>query len=358
MLYHLLFPLHEVFSPLNVFRYITFRSAVAGVTAILLSFLVGPAMIRWLRNRQYGQQVRDDGPQTHLAKQGTPTMGGLLIITAIVVPTLLWSDLSNGYVWVAIVATLGFGLIGLWDDALKLRRRNSKGLSARGKLLAQIALGAAIGTTLWWSGFPTVLTVPFYKAGGPELGWLFVPFTVLVLVGAANAVNLTDGLDGLAIGLTGIVIGTFALLAYAAGNVVIARYLGTPAVAGAGELSVFALSGVGAALGFLWFNSHPAEVFMGDVGSMGLGGAIGTLAVITKQELLLVLAGGIFVAEAASVILQVGSYRYRGGKRIFRMAPLHHHFELGGWHESKVVIRFWILGILLALSTLATLKLR
>jgi len=358
MLFHLLFPLHEAFSPFNVFRYITFRSAVAGVTAILLSFLVGPAMIRWLRNRQYGQQVRDDGPQTHLAKQGTPTMGGLLIVTAIVVPTLLWSDLSNGYVWVAVAATLGFGMIGLWDDALKLRHRNSKGLSARGKLAAQVLLAAAIGAALWWSGFSTVLTVPFYKAGGPELGWLFIPFTVLVLVGSSNAVNLTDGLDGLAIGLTGIVIGTFAILAYAAGNVVIARYLGTPAVAGSGELSVFALSGVGAALGFLWFNSHPAEVFMGDVGSMGLGGAIGTLAVITKQELLLVLAGGIFVAEAASVILQVGSYRYRGGKRIFRMAPLHHHFELAGWHESKVVIRFWILGILLALSTLATLKLR
>lgn len=358
MLFHLLYPLHEVFSPFNVFRYITFRSAVAGVTAVLLSFFVGPTLIRWLRARQYGQQVRDDGPASHLSKRGTPTMGGLLILLAILVPTLLWSDLTNGYVWLAVAATLGFGLIGLLDDYLKLEHKSSKGLSPSGKLVTQFALAGAIGGTLLWTGFPTVLTVPFFKAGGPELGLLFVPFTMLVLVGTANAVNFTDGLDGLAIGLTGIVIGTFSLLAYAAGNIVIARYLGTPSVAGAGELAVFALSGVGAALGFLWFNAHPAELFMGDVGSMALGGAIGTLAVVTKQELLLVLAGGIFVAEALSVILQVGSYRYRGGKRIFRMAPLHHHFELGGWPETKVVIRFWILGILLALSTLATLKLR
>jgi len=358
MLFHLLYPLHEVFSPFNVFRYITFRSAVAGVTAVLLSFLAGPALIRWLRARQYGQQVRDDGPASHLSKQGTPTMGGLLILLAILGPTLLWSDLTNGYVWLAIAATLGFGMIGLFDDYLKLRHKSSKGLSPRGKLVAQFVLAGAIGATLLGSGFPTVLTVPFFKAGGPELGWLFLPFAMLVLVGTANAVNFTDGLDGLAIGLTGIVIGTFSLLAYAAGNIVIARYLGTPSIPGAGELAVFALAGVGAALGFLWFNAHPAEVFMGDVGSMALGGAIGTLAVVTKQELLLVLAGGIFVAEALSVILQVGSYRYRGGKRVFRMAPLHHHFELGGWPETKVVIRFWILGILLALSTLATLKLR
>ncbi len=358
MLFHLLYPLHEVFSPFNVFRYITFRSAVAGVTAVLLSFLAGPALIRWLRARQYGQQVRDDGPASHLSKQGTPTMGGLLILLAILGPTLLWSDLTNGYVWLAVAATLGFGMIGLFDDYLKLRHKSSKGLSPRGKLVAQFVLAGAIGATLLGSGFPTVLTVPFFKAGGPELGWLFLPFAMLVLVGTANAVNFTDGLDGLAIGLTGIVIGTFSLLAYAAGNIVIARYLGTPSIPGAGELAVFALAGVGAALGFLWFNAHPAEVFMGDVGSMALGGAIGTLAVVTKQELLLVLAGGIFVAEALSVILQVGSYRYRGGKRVFRMAPLHHHFELGGWPETKVVIRFWILGILLALSTLATLKLR
>ncbi len=356
-MYHLLYPLRELFFPFNVFRYITFRSALAALTAILISFFVGPALIRKLREWQIGQEVRRDGPSTHFVKQGTPTMGGVLIMISILVPSLLWSDLTNPFVWMVVVATAGFGLIGLWDDALKKTRRNSKGLSARGKLAAQIVLAAAFGATLLLLGFSTHLTVPFYKPGA-ELGYAFVPFVILVLVGAANAVNLTDGLDGLAVGTTGIAFGTYALLAYAAGNAVIARYLGTPPVGGAGELTVFASAAVGASLGFLWFNAHPAAVFMGDVGSMALGGAIGSVAVICKQEILLVLVGGLFVLEAVSVILQVLSYRYRGGKRVFRMAPLHHHFELGGWPETKVVIRFWILAILFALSSLATLKLR
>jgi phospho-N-acetylmuramoyl-pentapeptide-transferase len=357
MMYHLLFPLREFFFPFNVVGYITFRSAVAAVTAILISFVLGPPIIRALHARQLGQHVRDDGPQSHLSKQGTPTMGGLLILVSILLPVLLWVDLTDRFVWIVVAATVGFGLIGLWDDLLKAREKNSKGLSARGKLAAQIILAGVIAFLLYRTGFPTSLTVPFFKDSPIDLGVFFVPFAMLVLVGAANAVNLTDGLDGLAIGTTGVAVATFTVIAYCAGHAIIARYLGIPFVSGAGELTVFGASVVGASLGFLWYNSHPAEVFMGDVGSMALGGAIGSMAVVIKQEILLVLAGGLFVAEALSVILQVGSYRWRG-KRIFRMAPLHHHFELKGWSESKVVIRFWILAIVLSLASLATLKLR
>ncbi|GAB4228469.1 MAG: phospho-N-acetylmuramoyl-pentapeptide-transferase [Acidobacteriota bacterium] len=357
MLYHLLFALREYYFPFNVFGYITFRSALAAVSAILISFVVGPPIIRFLARRQLGQQVRDDGPSTHLAKQGTPTMGGLLILAAVLVPVALWVDLGERYVWFVVAATAGFGLIGLWDDLLKVRHRNTRGLSARGKLAAQAILALGIGFLLWRGGFPTMLTVPFFKEAPIDLGVAFVPFTALVLVGSANAVNLTDGLDGLAIGTTGIALATFTVLSYCAGHAVIARYLGIPFVLGAGELAIFGAAAVGASLGFLWFNCHPAEVFMGDVGSMALGGAIGAIAVICKQELLLVLTGGLFVAEAVSVIVQVASYRWRG-RRVFLMAPLHHHFELKGWSESKVVIRFWILGIMLALASLATLKLR
>lgn len=357
MMYHLLFPLREHYFPFNVFGYITFRSALAAVTAILISFLLGPAIIRFLQRRQLGQQIREDGPKTHHVKSGTPTMGGLLIIAAIILPSLLWVDLTERFVWLVIAATAGFGLIGLWDDLLKVRFRNSKGLSARGKLVAQIILATTIGLILWFGGFPTSITVPFFKEAPLDLGMLFVPFTVLVLVGSANAVNLTDGLDGLAIGSTGVALATYTVLAYCAGHAVIARYLGIPFVSGAGELAVFGAAAVGASLGFLWFNCHPAEVFMGDVGSMALGGAIGAMAIVVKQEILLVLVGGLFVAEAVSVIVQVASYRWRG-KRVFRMAPLHHHFEELGWSETKVVIRFWILAILLALASLATLKLR
>lgn len=356
MLYWLLFPLHEHFFGFNVFRYITFRSALAAVTAILISFVLGGPIIRWLQVRQYGQVVRADGPQSHLSKTGTPTMGGILILAAWIVPVLLWADLRNSFVWTVIGATAGFALIGLWDDLLKLRYRNSKGLSARGKLAAQFVLAGGIAVILKQTGFATTLTVPFYK-WSPDLGWFWVPFVMLVMVGAANAVNLTDGLDGLAIGTTGVAQATFAVILYGAGHAKIARYLDIPFVLGVGELAVFAAAAVGAALGFLWFNSHPAQIFMGDVGSMGLGGALGCVAVLAKQEILLVLVGGLFVLEALSVIAQVLSFKLTG-KRVLRMAPLHHHFELGGWPESKVVMRFWIVAILFALASLATLKLR
>ncbi len=357
MIYNLLYELRDLFSVLNVFRYITFRSALAALTAILVSFAFGPMLIRWLRHRQIGQQVRSDGPESHLQKQGTPTMGGLLILLAIVVPVLFWSDLTQPTVWAIVATTLGFGGIGLVDDLLKTTRKNSAGLSARGKLIAQLLLAAAIGSSLVTSGFSTTITVPFFKSFAPDLGWGYVPFAMLVLVGSANAVNLTDGLDGLAIGSAGIAMATLTVVAYCTGHIGIATYLGIPFVDGAGELAVFGSAVVGASLGFLWFNAHPAEVFMGDVGSMGLGGAVGAIAMITHQELLLVLVGGLFVLEALSVMIQVLSYRTRG-KRVFRMAPLHHHFELAGWHETKVVIRFWIVAIFFALMALATLKVR
>lgn len=357
MIYHWLYALRDSFSPLNVFRYITFRAALAAVCAILLSFLIGPRLIDWLRAKQMKQVVRSDGPQSHLAKQGTPTAGGLLILIAMIVPTLLFADLRNPYIWTVIGCSAGFGLIGFYDDSKKWREKSSKGLTARGKLVLQILLAAFIGAALQFSGFKTTLTVPFLKTANPNLGYWFVPFTVFVLVGAANAVNLTDGLDGLAIGSSGVATATFTVITYCAGNAVIAGYLGIPFVLGSGELAVFGAATVGACLGFLWFNSHPAEVFMGDVGSMALGGAIGGIAVICKQELLLAVVGGLFVLEALSVIVQVASFRWTG-KRVLRMAPLHHHFELAGWPETKVVVRFWIISILFALAALATLKLR
>ncbi len=356
MIYYLLFPLRDYFFAFNVFRYITFRALVAAVTAMLIGFLLGEPLIRWLRRRQYGQVVREDGPQTHFSKKGTPTMGGLLILPSWLLPVLLWSDLSNSYVWAVIGATAGFASIGLWDDLLKLKYKNSKGLSAKGKLLYQFLLAGGIAGALYHSGFPTVLTVPFYKHS-PDLGVFFIPFAMVVMVGAANAVNLTDGLDGLAIGTTGIAIATFAVIAYGAGHARISSYLGIPFVLGTGELAVFAAAGVGASIGFLWFNGYPAQVFMGDVGSMALGGGLGCLAVLCKQEILLILVGGLFVLEALSVIAQVASFKLTG-RRVLRMAPLHHHFELGGWPETKVVVRFWILAILFALSAVATLKLR
>ncbi len=356
-MYLLLYPLRDSFFAFNVFRYLTFRSALAAVTAILLSFLLGPALIRWLRRRQLGQPIRDDGPSTHQAKEGTPTMGGLLILLALLLPVMLWADVRKSFVWVAVGSTAGFGLIGLLDDILKTKRGSSRGLSASSKLVLQLVLATAVGSLLYATSFPTTLTLPFVKDLSPDLSLLFIPFTVLVLVGSANAVNLTDGLDGLAIGSTGIAMATFTLITYGAGNAVIANYLGIPFVYDAGELAIFGAAGVGACLGFLWFNAHPAEVFMGDVGSMALGGAIGTIAVICKQELLLVLAGGLFVVEAVSVIVQVASFRLRG-RRVFKMAPIHHHFEMIGWAESKVVMRFWILAILCSLTALATLKLR
>jgi len=360
MLYHLLYPLRDQFSGFNVFRYITFRSAGAVLTALLVSFIFGKPMISWLRRLKVGQHVRDDGPQSHLTKQGTPTMGGLLIIAALVGSALLWSDLTNKYVWVVLFATLAFGAIGFWDDYLKVVKKRSTGLRAKEKFGLQIAAALAIGFFLYYNPgdpYSTYLSVPFMKRILIDLGWFYIPFAVIVIVGSSNAVNLTDGLDGLAIGLVGIAAAANAVLVYLGGNRVIADYLKIQYIAGSGELVIFCGALLGASLGFLWYNAHPAEVFMGDVGSLSLGAALGTLAVVTKHELILVITGGIFVAETLSVVLQVGSYKLRG-KRIFRMAPMHHHFEQIGWPESKVIVRFWIAGIILALISISTLKLR
>ncbi|NTW59722.1 MAG: phospho-N-acetylmuramoyl-pentapeptide-transferase [Nitrospirae bacterium] len=360
MLYHLLYPLTKTFSGFNVFKYLTFRSAGAVITALLVSFLLAPGLIRRLRALNVGQQVRDDGPQTHLTKQGTPTMGGLMMIAAIALSVLLWSDLTNKYVWVVLFATLSFGGIGLWDDYLKVVKRRSTGLRAAEKFGLQIAASLVIGVFLYFfSGDPGAahLSVPFVKRMIIDLGWFAIPFTALVIVGSSNAVNLTDGLDGLAAGLVGIAAMANAVIVYVGGNRILADYLKIQYIPGSGELVVFCGALLGASLGFLWYNAHPAEVFMGDVGSLSLGGALGALAVVTKHELILIVTGGIFVAEVVSVMLQVASYKVTG-KRIFRMAPIHHHFEQIGWPESKVIIRFWIVGIILALVSLSSLKLR
>ena len=361
MFFHLLYPLRDAIGAFNVFQYITFRTAMATLTALLVSLLLGPRLIVRLRQFQIGQEIREEGPSSHQAKRGTPTMGGLLIITAVVLPTLLWADLRNTYVWIAVASVLLFGLVGFIDDYLKVSRRRNLGLRAKTKFMLQAVVSLSIGLVLLWlSGrgqFDTTVSFPFFKTFNPDLGWGYPLLVMLVLTGASNAVNLTDGLDGLAIGSLLIVWATFSVLAYAAGHALVAEYLTIPNVKGVGEITVFCGAVVGASLGFLWFNSHPAEIFMGDVGSMGLGGALGTTAVLIKQELLLVVAGGLFVVEAGSVILQVGSYKLRG-KRIFRMSPLHHHFELSGWSETKVVIRFWIIAVIFALLALATLKLR
>jgi len=361
MFYHLLYGLRNSSGAFNVFQYITFRTAMATLTALLVSLLLGPGLIRRLRDFQISQEIREEGPSSHQAKRGTPTMGGLLIITAMVLPTLMWAELSNVYVWMAIASTLSFGAIGFADDYLKVSRKHNQGLLARTKLGLQVAVSLALGILLYWMShhgqFSTTLSFPFLKSFTPDLGWSYPILVVLVLSGAANAVNLTDGLDGLAIGSLLIVWAAFTVLTYAAGHAIVADYLAIANVKGAAELTVFCGAVVGASLGFLWFNCHPAEVFMGDVGSMALGGALGTMAVLIKQEFLLILAGGLFVIEAMSVILQVGSFKLRG-RRIFRMSPLHHHFERGGWSETKVVIRFWIVAIIFALLALATLKLR
>jgi phospho-N-acetylmuramoyl-pentapeptide-transferase len=361
MFYYLLYPLHTEIGAFNVFRYITFRAAMATLTALLVSLLLGPWLIRRLGQFQIGQEIREEGPSSHRAKQGTPTMGGLLIITAVVLPTVLWADLKSVFVWTAVGSTLLFGAIGFSDDYLKLVRRRNLGLSARGKFTLQGIVALGVGVWLYWltsqGVFTTTLVFPFFKAFTPELGWFFPVFVALVVTSSANAVNLTDGLDGLAIGSSLVAWAAFTVLVYAAGNAIVADYLGISNVKGSGELTIFCGAVVGASLGFLWFNSHPAEVFIGDVGSMALGGALGTVAVLIKQEILLILVGGLFVVEALSVILQVSSFKLRG-RRIFRMSPLHHHFELAGWNETKVVIRFWIVAIIFALLALATLKLR
>ena len=374
LLYQKLFPYFRLF---RIFRYLTFRTVFASLTALLIGLLIGPFVIERLREFQIGQFIREDGPESHQKKGGTPTMGGVLICISILVPTLLWSDLSNPLVWLVILATTVFGAIGFTDDYIKTVRRNNKGLSARQKLMLQFLASAAIAGALVWmdmrGSYSTRLVVPFSKRFRPDLVWQwlghvphmhwlaflpFVAFVMLVITFSSNAVNLTDGLDGLAIGCTIIAAGALTVLTYVSGHVVFSDYLELQRMPMVSELTVFCGSMVGASIGFLWYNAHPAEVFMGDVGSLALGGAIGTVAVIIKQELLLPFIGGVFIMEAVSVMLQVGSYKLRGGKRIFRMAPLHHHFELGGWSESKVIARFWILALVFALLALTTLKLR
>jgi phospho-N-acetylmuramoyl-pentapeptide-transferase len=358
MLYHLFYPLASSIKLFNVFRYLTFRTIYAMITALVVSFIIGPWMIRMLESLQARQVIRTDGPESHLKKQGTPTMGGVLILTAIVLPTLLWADLSNLYVWATIFIIVGYGMIGFVDDYKKVVEKNPKGLSARQKMFWQLLLSGAVAVFLYTlPGFSSEIYFPFFKNLHPDLGLFYIPFVMLVIVGASNAVNLTDGLDGLAIGPVAINAGTYLLFTYIAGNIKYSSYLQVPFIAGSGELAVLCGAMVGAGLGFLWYNSYPAEVFMGDVGSLPLGGALGTLAVITKQEFLLVIVGGVFVIEALSVIFQVGSYKYRG-KRIFRMAPIHHHFELKGVAEPKIIVRFWIITIILALVAISTLKLR
>ena len=361
MLYHLLFPLAPQFGVLNVTRYITFRTAVASISALAISLLLGPWLIRRLREFQVGQVIRQEGPQSHRAKAGTPTMGGLLILTAALLPTLLWADLTNPFIWIAVLSTAAFGGVGFLDDYLKITRRSSGGLAARYKMAGQIAIGIVVGVVLLYlashNQYNTRLIFPFFKQLIPDLGWGYVPFAVLLLSGASNAVNLTDGLDGLAISTFAVAAACFTALAYVTGHVVFADYLLLVRIPLAAELTVFCGALVGAALGFLWYNCYPAEIFMGDVGSLALGGALGTVAILSQQEILLGIVGGVFVMEAVSVILQVGSFKLTG-KRIFRMAPLHHHFELGGWSEPKVITRFLIMGILFALFSLTTLKLR
>jgi phospho-N-acetylmuramoyl-pentapeptide-transferase len=362
VIYRLLYPYARDLPVLNVVRYITFRTAAAAVTALLLSLVLGPPMIRMLKRRLVGQEIREEGPKSHLSKAGTPTMGGLLILLAVIVATFLWMDLSNRFVWIALGILVALGVVGFADDYTKVARKRSLGLTGRGKLVPQflVALAAAWAIQQWAGNgaVSTVIAFPFLKKLVVDLGIvLYIPFVATVLVGSSNAVNLTDGLDGLAIGSVGIAAGTYAILTYVAGNAVAARYLQIPFVPQSGELAVFCGALAGASLGFLWFNCHPAEIFMGDVGSLPLGGAIGAVAVMTKQEMLLAIVGGLFVIEALSVIIQVVSFKTTG-RRIFRMAPLHHHFELAGWAESRVIIRFWILAVLFSVLGLSTLKLR
>jgi phospho-N-acetylmuramoyl-pentapeptide-transferase len=373
LLYEQLFPF---FSPLRVFRYVTFRTAFAGLTALFLCLVLGPWLISKLRQFQIGQQIREEGPKSHQKKAGTPTMGGVLIVISVVIPTLLWTNLRNPYVWMALFGILSFGAIGFWDDYTKVRRRRNLGLTARRKFLLQSLVAVVVGAFLLLlhasGAYSTNINVPFFKAFKPDLlidAFLrspvtypfafifFFGFLILVIVGSSNAVNLTDGLDGLAIGLMVVASAAMTVLTYTSGHAEFARYLDLLRLPGASELTIFCGALTGACLGFLWYNAHPAEIFMGDVGSLSLGGSMGVMAVLIKQEILLLFIGGVFVLEALSVILQVGSFKVRG-KRIFKMAPLHHHFEALGWQESKIIVRFWIAGLVLALFALTTLKLR
>ena len=361
MLYHLLFPFADQHAFFNVFRYITFRSAYATVTALLLAFVLGPWVIRKLRDLKAGQMIREEGPQAHQRKAGTPTMGGVLIIVAIVVPTVLWADISEPWIQMVLVATVWMGVLGFLDDYLKVVKRRSKGLIATQKIVGQALFGVVLGAWLYFEpvhgGMTTMTAVPFFKTRFVDFGWLYIPFIIFVVIAATTAVNLTDGLDGLAIGLAGIAAAAFAAFAYVIGRADWSQYLQIPYLPGSGELTVYCAALLGAALGFLWFNAHPAQVFMGDTGSLALGGAFGTLAILLKMEFVLVIVGGVFVLETLSVIIQVISFKWRG-KRVFKMSPLHHHFELSGWAEEQIVMRFYILGVLCALLAASTLKLR
>ncbi len=359
MFYHLLFPLHTTFSVLNVFRYITFRSIYAGLTAFLICFLLGPWVIRRLSQLQIGQYIQEDGPQTHHRKAGTPTMGGTLILFAVGISTLLWADLGNAFIWITLLVFVGYGGIGFVDDYLMQVKKRNRGLSVQGKFILQGILALIAGLLVYWNpNFSTKVTIPMLKGLSPDLGWGYVLFAAFVVVATSNAVNLTDGLDGLAIGPVIIAGVTYMVFAYVAGHIKIAEYLQIQYVPGSGELAIFCGALAGAGLGFLWFNAYPAQIFMGDVGSLPLGAVLGIVAIIAKQELLLVIVGGLFVIEALSVIFQVGFFKITHGRRIFRMAPLHHHFELKGWAEPKVIVRFWIISIALALISISTLKLR
>ena len=367
MLYYLLYPLRDFFSPLNIFQYITFRSAAAAILALIISFILGPAIIRILHRNQIGEEIREYGPKSHYKKRGTPTMGGIIILTAIILPTLLLADIKNSFVQILLISTIWMGCIGFIDDYLKSIKKVKKGLVARYKLAGQVAIGLII--TFWiyntpaWEDIRTLTSLPFLKDSVIDFGLIYPLMIILVVTGTSNAVNLTDGLDGLAAGLLAISFSTFSIIAYVSGRVDFSDYLNIIYLPGAGELTIFTAACVGACLGYLWFNSAPAEIFMGDVGSLSTGAALGTLAILLKKELLLIIIGGVFVAEAISVIIQVGYFRYTKkktgtGLKFFLMAPFHHHYELKGFPESKVVTRFWIIGLLLALLTLTTFKIR
>lgn len=360
MLFHLFFSLRDVFPAFRVFRYITFRTFSATLTAVIISLALGPWLIQRLRQYKVGQNIREEGPKTHFQKAGTPTMGGLLILIAVFISTLLWADFTNEHIWIVLLSTAGFGIIGFIDDYLKLVKKRSMGLRGKYKLTGQILISFVIGLYIYLNddaAFMTVLSIPFFKELYPNLQIFYIPFVIFVITATSNAVNLTDGLDGLAIGPTIVAAFAYAGLAYVSGNVVLAEYLNIAYIRGAGELTIFCGTILGAGLGFLWFNTFPAQVFMGDIGSLALGGALGTIAILIKHEILLAIICGLFVIEAFSVIIQVVSFKLTG-KRVFKMAPIHHHFELKGWEEPKIIVRFWIISILLALMSLATLKIR
>ena len=359
MLYKLIYLFHTDISSLNVFRYITFRTILSALTALMICLFFGGWVIKRLRMMQVSQYIRDDGPPNHEAKKGTPTMGGCLLLPAIFLPTILWAEPDNIYVWIVMFVIVSFGGIGFMDDYLKITRKNSRGLSVTSKFSLQILAAFLVALTLYYyPGFDSRLHLPFFKAIAPDLGLGYIALAVFIIVGASNAVNLTDGLDGLAISPLIVAFGSYVVFAYLSGHIKLSSYLQIPYVSGTGEISVLCGAVVGAGLGFLWYNAYPAEIFMGDVGSLPMGAVLGTVAIITKQELVLILVGGLFVFEALSVIFQVAYFKITGGQRIFRMAPIHHHFELKGWPEPKVIVRFWIIAIILALLSFSSLKLR